>query len=99
MQDRRVATRYEHEINNMGTIYLGDGKEREEVQIIDVSSTGMRVFSPNYRDPGTEVTGRVPIFPDMAPFYVSGKVLRAENITGLWELAVQFDKVRVYSFF
>jgi hypothetical protein len=71
---------------------------KEEVNVIDVSTGGMKVACQRVADIGSEIYGRLKLHPNIGPFYVQGKVLRVEQNGGIWNTAVEFSRISAYAF-
>ena len=94
MEDKRQAARWQIEDKKKAVIsYLG---EREEVDLLDVSSGGMKVRLSHPVASGALVTGEFKILSHMGPFFVRGVVNRVEEKGGAWESAIQFQKVSTF---
>lgn len=96
MQERRKTMRWYTNGQNRGAVVCGG--ERKDVDVVDVSTGGMRIACPHLVTTGSEVFGRLKLHPSIGPFYVRGKVLRVEYVNGLWNAAVQFSKIGAHAF-
>jgi hypothetical protein len=96
MSERRKTSRWYTNGQNKGAVVCGG--ERNDVDVIDVSTGGMRVACPHIVTPGSEIFGRLKLHPSIGPFYVQGKILRVEFSDGLWKAAVQFSRIGAHAF-
>jgi hypothetical protein len=97
MNEKRMATR-----RNLGEEYTSDviiNGKKTTVRVLDVSSSGMRLLTPEFLDPEAYLFCKIDIYPDMPPFYVKGSVVRVLRYKGQWDLAVKFDEVMIHNFF
>ena len=97
MAEKRKASRRNVMAEYTSTVNIGDKKQT--VRVIDVSSGGMKILSPDFILHDTEVFCKIDIYAGAPPFYVKGKIVRAIKSGDDWELGIQFDTVRVHNFF
>jgi c-di-GMP-binding flagellar brake protein YcgR len=91
MEERRKFNRWRAETAERAAItYAGT---KEEAEILDISAGGMRVFFPRFVDIGAVIYGEFKILPGRGPFFVRGKVIRAAEREGKWDLGIEFEKV------
>ena len=91
MEERRRSNRWQPQLKCTSTI-RHDGIE-EDVQIVNVSSGGMKATFSNPLSIGVELHGRLKILPDSEALFVKGTVLRVEARGDMWDAAVRFDNV------
>jgi len=96
MNDKRKTSRRNMWAEYTSTVNVGDKKQT--VRVIDVSSGGMKILSPDFILHDTEVFCKIDIYPGVPPFYVKGNVVRAVKSGDDWEIGIRFDKVRVHNF-
>jgi PilZ domain len=97
MSEKRKAVR-----RSFGDEYTSDviiNGKKTTVRVLDVSSTGMRLLTPEFLDPESFLFCKIDIYPDSPPFYVKGSIIRMLRVKGQWELAVRFDSVMIHNFF
>lgn len=69
---------------------------KQESQIVDVSSSGMRIFSDVSIKTGAHLSGKFKIIPNSGHFYVSGEVVwvkPAKDPSQGYEAGIKFNKV------
>lgn len=71
---------------------------RQESQLIDVSSGGIRIISDTNIKVGTIVSGKFKIMPTLGDFYISAEVAWNNPISSqaskpLYEVGIKFNKV------
>ena len=60
---------------------------------MDVSAGGMKVSLSHPLDLGTIVYGKFKVLPQLGPFFVRGKVIRAKKKDNRFETAIEFKNV------
>jgi hypothetical protein len=96
MDEKRRAKRWFTNGQNKGSVVCAGMKE--DVNVVDVSTGGMKVACQRIPDIGSDVYGRLKLHPNIGPFYVQGKVLRVEQVDGIWNTAVEFNHISAYAF-
>jgi hypothetical protein len=91
MEEKRRFNRWDSSSEKMATVSYDGG--REQVEILDISTGGMRVNFRRAMDIGQIVYGEFKILPQVGPFFIRGKVLRACEHDGAWETSLSFEKV------
>lgn len=71
---------------------------KQESQVIDVSSGGMRILSDTPLKAGTMLSGQFKIMPTLGNFYIAAEVMWVKPKIGevdkpLYEIGVKFNKV------
>jgi selenophosphate synthase len=92
MDEKRAADRWEPPRESHGTVVCNGF--REEVKILDVSNSGMRVFFTKPFGVGSEVYAKVTIGESEPPYYVLGEINRIVQSGDIWEASIQFNKVK-----
>jgi hypothetical protein len=91
MEEKRRFNRWDISSDGMATVSYDGG--REQVEILDISTGGMRVNFGKAMDIGQIVYGEFKILPQVGPFFIRGKIVRAFEHDGSWETSVAFEKV------
>ncbi|MHB9155955.1 MAG: PilZ domain-containing protein [Endomicrobiales bacterium] len=97
MNERRKANRWQPHRETTSTI-IHAGKQ-DNAAVLDISMHGMKITYARPIDAGDDVYGKIVILPDIAPFFVKGKVVRVEPTGESREVSISFDKVRGHDFF
>ncbi|MCD6583468.1 MAG: PilZ domain-containing protein [Candidatus Omnitrophica bacterium] len=66
---------------------------REEGKVVDISAGGMKINLSRPVEIGSIIYGEFKILPTIGSFFVRGKVSRVMEKEGMWEVAVEFEKV------
>ncbi|OQX80780.1 MAG: hypothetical protein B6D56_04130 [Candidatus Omnitrophica bacterium 4484_70.1] len=91
MKRRRKFNRWHLEKGEKILITFPD--REEEVNLLDVSTGGMKISSSNPVEVGSIIYSKFKVLPNLPPFFVRGKVVRLQEKGGSWEIAVEFEKV------
>jgi len=89
--------------------YLKEGEDSsltlfqygEKIKVLDISAGGVKLLSPQPLEVGKTVTGRLNLIPgnlpffikEIGPYFIKGKVTRAEETDKGWKIALTFEKV------
>jgi len=65
----------------------------EEIEVLDVSSSGMRVLSSVAHEVGEALRGKLSIPEAKLPYFIRGSVVRVKKTAEAWEAAICFEKV------
>lgn len=66
---------------------------KEKVKILDISATGMKISLSKPIALGAIIQAEFTVSSNLGPFFVKGRVMRVTEKAGLWEAAVEFEKV------
>lgn len=91
MTEKRKFNRW-HTEKQKDTVISGPGIEKK-VKILDISAGGMKICLPQPINVGVVIRGEFKIFPHLGPFFVKGKVIRVTEKEGVWEVAIEFEKI------
>ena len=91
MEERRKFNRWYVEEEEKAVIACAGVKE--EGKIVDISAGGMKINLSRPVEIGSIVSGEFKILSTISPFFVRGKVSRVIEKEGMWEVAVEFEKV------
>lgn len=93
MEERRKFERLPKEREKAVISFSGS---REEAEVLDISTGGMKVFFSRPVEVGSVISGEFRVTPDIGPFYVKGRINRVVQKDDRWEVAVEFEKVSTY---
>jgi hypothetical protein len=91
MNEKRKFSRW-HPIMSVKSDITCAG-EQHEVDVLDISAVGMRIFLEKPTAVGTKLAGKLEIPYSLSRFYVEGKITRIRESGDVWEAAVRFDRI------
>ncbi len=95
MGEKRKFNRWETKKEKNAVISCAGVKK--EAGILDIGAGGMKISLLNPVEVGTAIEGEFKILPFLGPFFMRGKVIRATEKDGAWEVAIEFDKISTSS--
>lgn len=72
---------------------ISSGQIKEKVKILDIGAGGMKVSLSQPISIGSIIQGEFKILPHLGVFFVKGRVTRIEEKEGVWEAAIEFEKI------
>lgn len=94
MEERR---RFER-LHKKDVAFLELEGEKSEMQLLDISIGGMRVFSPVPLRLGNCVKGEFRLFPNIEPFFIKGKVVWVQEKGKNWQVGIEFKCISTIAF-
>ena len=96
MDERRQKQRWT--VSGDKDLVVSSQDQKKQASLIDISTGGMRFSCSRPLEVGDTIEGEFSLPPSGGPFFIKGRVDRVSESSGMWEIAVVFEKVSTIPF-